>query len=1028
MSGELEFNVKLEVEQLKADVRKVQQEFSKLGNKAQAEGSRIDSMFKKIGGAIAGYFGGQQLLTLGKAILDTTAKFEKFGIVLENTLGSKELADSALAMVAEFAATTPFSLEELSDSFIRLTNQGLQPTREEMVKMGDLASSTGKGFTQLTEAILDAQTGEFERLKEFGIKATKEGDKLTFTFKGQKTQIDNTAKSIKEYIVGLGGLKGITGANAKIAQSLSGQISNLGDSWDQLLNSVGSSNKGVISSTLKDWTFQLNETTVAITKANDEQSSFTEKAKAWTTILSKLNPLLGVFQKFLKDTANGLFSILPGMDKVIGKFQNFFGLVKDSGPAGQQDAGLSAYKTQKRKEIVDYYNERKQFYTDKAKADEELAKKDQERREKQRIQYSDDLIKQQEELEKVSRDAGFDLIQAEIDGMDEGMFKLLKQNELNHAIKLAQIDDQAKERLAKIQELEKIEFMKSGGVEERFRPKTIELNNTDKDYFQALKNAEITSYNKTNNNLINENTKAQEEQLKKLIQEFENFQQKKLRVAEEYDKKIKELQENNTTGQFNDIIIQAEKEKQNALLEIDKEIASKEASFIVWSESLTSMGLKQLLSALKTANEALDKDNLSDTEKSVLRSEIAILKEKIELEQEREKQATSRGKKKENTDWKETLDIMNSVNQTLSQMISNFDGLDQAAKDALSAASNIAGGIISMISAIKALAVTGIKALEGVERASAVLMAVTAAVTVISTIVGLFKKNSEEEKARQEAIAEATRRKIELQNVYNQMLREQALLMKDAESIFGKDWIARATESMRIINEMGDESDRILNQTVNLGSMPGSSAVLTTTMRSLLFGLYPGIIDAAGNLNLEIAKSVLATQELSDGTRLVIEDLVSIEETAQEAREALRSYLEDTFGALGEDLMSSISEALRSGVDAWEQFGDAGSKVLEKLAAQIAYSIFFAEDFKNLEDQLTCNWHAMNAAAVGQEASFPAIWVRLPWSSPRMARHSMSRARMPARCWPLTCQAATCEQRITVPGPPTGLLYPDRCG
>jgi hypothetical protein len=32
---------------------------------------------------------------------------------------------------------------------------------EQMRQMGDLASSVGKSFDQLTEAILDAQTGEF---------------------------------------------------------------------------------------------------------------------------------------------------------------------------------------------------------------------------------------------------------------------------------------------------------------------------------------------------------------------------------------------------------------------------------------------------------------------------------------------------------------------------------------------------------------------------------------------------------------------------------------------------------------------------------------------------------------------------------------------------------------------------------------------------------------------------------------------------------------------------------------------------
>jgi len=67
-----------------------------------------------------------------------------------------------------------------------------------MVKLGDLASSTGKSFDQLAEAVLDAQTGEFERLKEFGIKASANGDKVTFSFKEQKTTVENAKTRARE--------------------------------------------------------------------------------------------------------------------------------------------------------------------------------------------------------------------------------------------------------------------------------------------------------------------------------------------------------------------------------------------------------------------------------------------------------------------------------------------------------------------------------------------------------------------------------------------------------------------------------------------------------------------------------------------------------------------------------------------------------------------------------------------------------------------------------------------------------------
>ncbi len=220
-----------------------------LGNDAAAEGDKMKESFNGASAALNAIGGTVAIGMLGKEILDTTAKFEKFGIVLRNTLGNTE-GDAALSMISEFAATTPFQLDEVTGSFIKMANQGFVPTREEMVKLGDVASTTGKTFDMLTEAVLDAQTGEFERLKEFGIKASKEGDKVTFSFREQKTTVDYTNDAIRGYILSLGDLQGITGANALISASLTGQISNLEDKLAAMYNTIGTANKGVLYDTV----------------------------------------------------------------------------------------------------------------------------------------------------------------------------------------------------------------------------------------------------------------------------------------------------------------------------------------------------------------------------------------------------------------------------------------------------------------------------------------------------------------------------------------------------------------------------------------------------------------------------------------------------------------------------------------------------------------------------------------------------------------------------------------------------------
>lgn len=172
-------------------------------------------------------------------IINVYGEFEKYRSVLTNTFGSQEKANEAMAMLQDTAAKLPVSLQEVTAAYIKLVNRGFVPTQNEIIKLSDLASSQGKSLDMFVEAMLDAQTGEFERLKEFGIKAKQEGDKVTFTFRGQTETVQKTDKAIKEYLLKLGQLPGIAGSSAAVMNTLQGKISNLGDSWDRMFVAMG---------------------------------------------------------------------------------------------------------------------------------------------------------------------------------------------------------------------------------------------------------------------------------------------------------------------------------------------------------------------------------------------------------------------------------------------------------------------------------------------------------------------------------------------------------------------------------------------------------------------------------------------------------------------------------------------------------------------------------------------------------------------------------------------------------------------
>jgi hypothetical protein len=247
-----------EERQLLAELGKLKKQLDDVGDKAKKAGKDTGDAFggmgavaAKVGPIIAGIFAADKIVGFTKEVLAVTAEFQKLGAILKNTLGSNSAAQGALTRIQEFAAQTPFSVQELTQSFVKLANQGFTPTNAQLRKLGDLASSTGKNFDQLTEAIIDAQTGEFERLKEFGIRASKAGDQVTFTFKGVQTQTKFTNEAIREYLLSLGDLQGVSGSMAAVSGTLGGQISNLGDAWDSLLNSIGTRLAPVFSGALK---------------------------------------------------------------------------------------------------------------------------------------------------------------------------------------------------------------------------------------------------------------------------------------------------------------------------------------------------------------------------------------------------------------------------------------------------------------------------------------------------------------------------------------------------------------------------------------------------------------------------------------------------------------------------------------------------------------------------------------------------------------------------------------------------------
>jgi hypothetical protein len=231
MAGSLaSINIKFsaDLQQFSTQMQNAQRDIAKMGDKLTSIGSSLSL------GLTA------PILGLGTMAVKTAADFETLRTSLLSTFqGNQDAADSAFKQIQSFAAETPYQMEEVLDAFIKLKNLGLDPSEEALTSYGNTASAMGKSLNQMIEAVADASTGEFERLKEFGIKAKSEGENVSFTFQGVTTTVAKNATDIQNYLLGIGNVN-FSGAMDLQAQTFKGRMSTLQDSIASFADSIGS--------------------------------------------------------------------------------------------------------------------------------------------------------------------------------------------------------------------------------------------------------------------------------------------------------------------------------------------------------------------------------------------------------------------------------------------------------------------------------------------------------------------------------------------------------------------------------------------------------------------------------------------------------------------------------------------------------------------------------------------------------------------------------------------------------------------
>ncbi|HGT7382620.1 TPA: hypothetical protein ACM4XR_004566 [Escherichia coli] len=226
-----------------ADVASLVVKVSEQGAKATSD--RLDNLSKsaKVAGAAVAGLASIVAATAYKAaqeLVESQRQLDKMSASLKTLTGSTQGARQALSILQDFARDTPYGLEQAVEGFRKLVALGLTPSEEALRSYGNTAAAMGKDLNQMIEAVADASTFEFERLKEFGIKAKQNKNDVEFTFQGTTTVVKKSAADIEQYLLNIGNVN-FAGAMADQANTLNGAIASASDSWSQLKMTLATS-------------------------------------------------------------------------------------------------------------------------------------------------------------------------------------------------------------------------------------------------------------------------------------------------------------------------------------------------------------------------------------------------------------------------------------------------------------------------------------------------------------------------------------------------------------------------------------------------------------------------------------------------------------------------------------------------------------------------------------------------------------------------------------------------------------------
>lgn len=264
----IKFDTTVETAKVVSGFRDIQNAIHQTAEKAEKEGKSIDDVISNIQNSLNIAIGGWSIGKFVNQMMQVRGQFQQTEMAFKTMLQSEEKADALMKQLIRTAAVTPFGVEDVTEGAKQLLafNVAAEDVNKTLIGLGDVAAGMGLNLKDLvmlygtTIAKGKMDTMDLYQFLNRGIPIADEIAKV------MGLDVTNAIKEVQKQIkagkvtsdIFIQAMQSMTAEGSKFgglmeaqSKTITGQISNIEDSIEQMFNELGKSQEGVINTGLE---------------------------------------------------------------------------------------------------------------------------------------------------------------------------------------------------------------------------------------------------------------------------------------------------------------------------------------------------------------------------------------------------------------------------------------------------------------------------------------------------------------------------------------------------------------------------------------------------------------------------------------------------------------------------------------------------------------------------------------------------------------------------------------------------------